>query len=131
MAASKAEFVLDSSAVLALLQAEPGHENIAERMGLAVISAVNYAEVVTSLINNGMQFSQAADLLAMVALDVVPFDVEQALQCGALRQATRDSDLSLGDRACLALAQHYRLTAITTDKTWTQVAIGVEVHFPR
>jgi ribonuclease VapC len=131
VAASKAEFALDASAVMALLQAEKGHEFIAERMGLSVISAVNYAEVVTALINTGTPYARAAHILNMVSLEVVPFDVNQAQQCGALRSITKPHGLSLGDRACLSLAQRFGLTAITTDKAWSDVAIGVEIQIPR
>jgi ribonuclease VapC len=131
VAATKAEFALDSSAVMAILQAEKGHEFVAERMGLSVISSVNYAEVVASLVNNGMPYPKAAHLLNMISLEVIPFDVDQAQQCGALRPATKQYGLSLGDRACLALAQRYGLTALTSDQNWQKIQIGVQIHFLR
>jgi PIN domain nuclease of toxin-antitoxin system len=39
--------------------------------------------------------------------------------------------LSLGDRACLALASALGLPAITADRRWPSLALGVEVRVLR
>lgn len=39
------KYVLDASALLALVNAEPGHERVAEVLAEAIIGAVNYCEV--------------------------------------------------------------------------------------
>jgi ribonuclease VapC len=41
--------VLDASAALVLLRAEPGHEQVAELLPGSVMSALNYSEVVQKL----------------------------------------------------------------------------------
>ena len=45
--------VLDASALLAFLQAEPGDEHVADRIDGALISAVNYSEVLKRMIQGG------------------------------------------------------------------------------
>ena len=69
--------------------------------------------------------------LREVDLEVVPMDRAQAEAAGALRAATRAAGLSLGDRACLALAQSLGATALTTDRPWTRLDCGVTVEVVR
>ena len=53
--------------------------------------------------------------------DVRPMTEEQALTAGALRMPTRSIGLSLGDRACIALAMELGATAMTCDQAWTSI----------
>ena len=110
------EVVLDASAILALLHEEPGHVKVAEMVAEAVVGPVNLAEVVSKLSDNGGSEGPIRQLLAKLGLTVVPFDEEQAYKAGLLRQTTRSQSLSLGDRACLALAHSLGLPAITADR---------------
>ncbi len=123
--------VIDASALLALLQDEPGGDRVAEALPDAVISAVNIAEVVTKLCDKGFQPDQARDTLEMLSLNVVDFDLAQAVAVGALRRTTRAFGLSLGDRACLALAARSGASAMTTDRAWAQLEIGISVDVIR
>lgn len=123
--------VLDTSAVLALLFKELGHELVhdALRQG-AAISAVNLAEAVTRLVRDGMAGDQAALAVSSLPLDLHELNEELAVQTGALYAETRRFGLSLGDRACLALARQLKMAALTGDRVWLELApmIGVEVR---
>jgi len=110
--------VLDSSAVLALIQSEPGAETVAACLPGAFLSTVNLAEVLGKLCDQGMGEAEANDLVKSLCIDIVPFDVEQARLCADLRRQAKAWGLSLGDRACLALAISRRLPALTTDRVW-------------
>ncbi len=121
------EFVLDASAILALLQGEKGHEKVAVVAGVAKVSAVNLAEVGARLINKGQSLAQARTTLDRIGFDVVPFDQEQAFETARLRPLTRSLGLSLSDRACLALARLLRLPAMTTDRAWADLHLGVQI----
>jgi ribonuclease VapC len=59
---------------------------------------------------------------------VVDFDVPQAKVAGDLRRLTRIQGLSLGDRACLALAQALGLPAMTADRAWAGLEVGIEIR---
>jgi PIN domain nuclease of toxin-antitoxin system len=114
--------VLDASALLALLQDEPGAELVADLLPGGIISAVNLSEVVAKLTDRGMPGEAARAALEGLPIVVHPFDRESAYQAGALRPTTRTVGLSLGDRACLALAIHLDATAVTADRAWASLA---------
>jgi ribonuclease VapC len=124
--------VLDASALLALLNGEPGQEVVAQALGGgAVVGAVNFSEVVASLVGAGMPEEAVRAALYGLELDVVAFDLTQAYAAGLLRSATRDLGLSLGDRACLALAALRRLPALTADRVWASLDVGVAIRVIR
>lgn len=126
-------YVLDASALLCLVNGEPGSDRVAAMLSQAVISAVSLAEVATKLNELGADATTARALLASLHLSVVPFDESMAFATGALRAATRGQGLSLGDRACLALSISRSATALTTDKAWAEVGgrVGVAVEMLR
>ncbi|MBM3560294.1 MAG: type II toxin-antitoxin system VapC family toxin, partial [Alphaproteobacteria bacterium] len=102
--ASVDEIVLDASAIIALLRDEPGRELVAASLAGGILSVVNAAEVLTWAVDRGAPIGQAESSLDALDLRVVPFDRDIAVAAAALRPATRKLGLSLGDRACLALA---------------------------
>ena len=110
--------VLDSSAVLALLLAEPGATKVSQVLPGALLSTVNLAEVITKLTERGMPREAASEAVRAIGATIVDFDLEQAIATGALRNETRRAGLSLGDRACLALAASRGKRAFTSDRAW-------------
>lgn len=123
--------VLDSSALLCLLNGEVGAAKVAEAMPLAAIGAVNLAEVMAKLRERGLTAEEAEEALGGLQLDVRPFTAAQARAAGHLRPATRALGLSLGDRACLALAAELGATALTTDRAWAALGAHAEVEVLR
>jgi PIN domain nuclease of toxin-antitoxin system len=75
-----------------------------ELLAESVISTVNLAEVQTKLVRRGGSAEQAWMDALGPAETVVPFTADQARIAGDLVTSTRAMGLSLGDRACLALA---------------------------
>jgi PIN domain nuclease of toxin-antitoxin system len=120
--------VWDASALLVVLNSEPGAERLASELGDALISAVNVSEVVAKLADAGMPEDDLREALTGLPLEVVAFDEGTAYVAGLLRPATRARGLSMGDRACLALALTLALPAVTADRTWQKLEIGVEVR---
>lgn len=125
------EYVLDASALLALLNAEKGADLVQGLLPQSVISTVNLAETVARLSAVGMPEDQIRDVLAYLGLEITPFDEEQAFQSGLLYKQTQPLGLSLGDRACLALAQITDATAVTSDRAWKDLDIGVGLKLIR
>lgn len=124
-------YVLDASAVLALLNREPGNKRVSEILGESVISAVNLSEVVAKLIEKNVPEPEIKLVLSYLNLEVIIFDESLALSCAYFRPLTRTLGLSLGDRACLGLAQHLNCTAVTTHKAWGQLNIGISIEIIR
>lgn len=128
---SDGAYILDASALLALLLGEAGADAVHAILPNARISAVNLSEVVAKLQERAVPEDVIADSLAELDLDVVAFDQPQAMRAGLLRQATRAAGLSLGDRACLASADTVGATAITTDRAWGDLNLGISIEVAR
>ncbi|MEO8972231.1 MAG: type II toxin-antitoxin system VapC family toxin [Ktedonobacteraceae bacterium] len=125
-------YVLDASALLALLNQEPGSERVAGCIANgAMISTVNLSEVVAKLSDAGVPEEVIREALSVLGIVIVDFDTLLAYGSGLLRPLTRQAGLSLGDRACLALARRFELPAVTTDKAWGTFSSGVVVQLIR
>ncbi len=116
-------YALDASALLCLFNQEPGQDRVRAALASAVMSAVNYAEVIAKLADRGGDVALVGRALEQLHIAVVDFDRVQAVQAGALRQATRQAGLSFGDRACLALAKSRGLIALTADRAWAALEV--------
>lgn len=123
--------VLDASALLALLNNETGANLVRELLPDAFVSSVNLAEVVTRLSLLGMPEEQIRTTLSLLGLSVESFDEEQAFHTGLLSAQTHSLGLSLGDRACLALASATEATAVTADRVWNDLGLGVKIRLLR
>jgi ribonuclease VapC len=121
--------VLDASALIALIKAEPGAARVAAVVSEARMNAINFAEVVSHFDFLGTPLEQIEAMLAPLSVEVVPADRKLAMVAGTLRAVTAKAGLSLGDRFCLAQALTDGLPAWTADRGWADVAakVGVEV----
>ncbi len=128
-----AETVLDASALLAFLQGEAGAPRVEAALLRGVLmSAVNWAEVLSVLAMRGASPEAEADRLLRRhgladLIHIVAFDEAQALECARLRPGTRHAQLSLGDRACLALARLRRAPVLTADSSWAKLPLKVRI----
>mgnify|MGYP001813721253 FL=1 len=121
--------VLDASAVLALLQDEPGADAVENAIDDgAVISAVNLSEVLAKMADVGATPDRAIELIGGLFVEVVPFGLQAAHDGAVIRSELPRSGLSLGDRACLALAHSRGLPVITADRAWLDLAAPLEVE---
>ncbi len=119
--------VFDSSVLIAILRQEPGSEVGEQSLNEALISTVNLAEVATYLARNSVPPETIQEALASFPIEVVPFDREQGLITGYLYPACKSLGLSLGDRACLALAKSKSLPVLTADRAWLKLEVNVSV----
>ena len=120
--------IVDSSVVLAFLLQEPGQDLAAELLQNCIISSVNLTEIATKLTANDFSEAEIAEDLTHLNLVIIPFDQPQAIATGLLRKTTRHKGLSLGDRACLALALREKLPVYTTDKAWSGLDLGLDIR---
>jgi ribonuclease VapC len=125
------EVVLDASALLALLNDEPGGDRVAAAIPGALVCAVNHSEVVAKLADVGMPEASIRAALEALGLEVVPFGAELSFRAGLLRPLTRRHGLSLGDRACLALGLEARLPVLTTEQRWSELGLDLRVEVVR
>jgi ribonuclease VapC len=128
--------VLDASALLASVFQEPGADRVEQEMlDTSFMSSVNLTEVITRMLDRGSSEAVIYGILANMNVAVVPFDEELACRAGLLRTTTRPAGLSLGDRACLALAERLDLPALTADRSWATLQLdarlGIQVEVVR
>lgn len=122
--------VFDASAILALVNREAGATRVAELLASSdhpAMSAVNALEVMSRLIDGGLTTGDARVAIDGLALDIVPLAYADAVGAARLRHATRHLGLSIGDRACLALAELRGVPAITADRSWERLALTIPV----
>ena len=119
--------VLDSSALLAYLKRERGGDAVSARLAGSQLSAVNLAEILTKLMDDGVALEAAEATLSVLSVAVQTFDADDARRAARLRTSTRVRGLSLGDRACIALAQREGIPVLTADRAWAGLDLGVEV----
>ncbi len=124
-------FALDASVVLAVVFDEPGGLPAIDMVADGVMSSVNFSEVIARCLECGMDGAVVERQLARLNIDIAAFSVNEARLAANLRKPTRHRGLSLGDRACLALAQHRGIPALTADRQWNGLELGIDVQLIR
>lgn len=128
---SGSRVVLDASALLALINQEPGSEKVAAVISTACMSSVNVAEVVSKLMDKGFSEVEIWEIFEALKVLIIPFDEEQGFIAGLLRANTKSLGLSLGDRACLSLAIQQKLSVLTADRVWAGLLLGLNIQMIR
>ncbi len=124
-------YVLDASALLALLNNEPGAQRVRDILPDSVVSAVNLCETAGKLTNAGMSNEDARTSIDLLNLEVIPFETGAAYKAGFLIAETKKLGLSLGDRSCLALGLLRNNTVVTAEQLWSKLKPGVKVEVIR
>lgn len=123
--------VLDASALLAFLFREAGQDRVAEVVDRSCLSTVNLCEVLGRFACDGHDPVEVLSRIRETSIEIVPFDSDQAALAAGLAPAVRQRGLSMGDRACLALAIYREVPALTADRAWVDLDVGVEVELIR
>jgi PIN domain nuclease of toxin-antitoxin system len=119
---------LDASALLAYLFAEPGGEVVAAEIESSCLSSVNLAEVISRFVRDGHSAQAVFEQLASSGIEIVPFLAEDAALAAGLIALTHALGLSLGDRACLALALRRNISALTADHVWSKLDLPIAIR---
>ncbi len=127
------EWVADASALLALLSEEPGCDRVSEvlRTSEVLVGALTVAEVVSKLIDQGSPEDHAIATVRVLELPVADLDEALGAHAGALHGRLRRRGLSLADCACLALALREGATALSADRAWADLDVGVRIDIIR
>jgi ribonuclease VapC len=124
--------VLDASALLVVLNGEPGADKLTPQLlNAATSSTVNLAEVQSKLVSRGIDPEDAWGATLSPIRDATAFTDEQAKIAGSLVAQTSSLGLSLGDRACLALGIALKAPVYTADRLWKNLKLGIRIHVIR
>ena len=123
--------VLDTSALVAGMYREPGQDRVKAVIRESLMSTVNLVEVLAVLVRDGFAQQRALAEIVSLGIEFVPFSRSHAELSASLFPATRHLGLSLGDRACLALAVERDVPVMTADRAWADLDIGVPVQVIR
>jgi PIN domain nuclease of toxin-antitoxin system len=120
--------VIDASAILAYLQQEKGQDILEAALdaGSSWITTVNLCEVLSKLCEKGMPLDEAQAAINDLGLTMIDFNTDLACRAAALRVRTMPIGASLGDRACLALAErsfHAQADTVlyTAEQSWSKL----------
>ena len=120
-------FVLDASAVLAIVFDENGADKASAHARSSLVSAINMVEVLEKVQARKLPPGDVISLLKRLEVEIVPFDEHQALVSAGLRPAARKLGISLADVACLSLAATRALAAVTADREWRKLDDDIEI----
>ncbi len=125
-----AEFVIDASALLAMLQGEPGSHAVAMILATSVVSSVNWSEVLQKARSHGVDVVGLEADLASLGIGFAPFTTAEATVAADLWHRGARM-LALADRACLATGQVLGLPVVTADRAWASLDLDIEVRVIR
>lgn len=128
---SAPRFAVDSSALLAMMQDAPGGSLVGVKLHHSAISALNLAQVLEYCCEHGIEAEGMVENLIALGLRIEPFGLDDARKVAEITRATPGSSLGLSDLACLALAARLEVPALTADRSWLDLDIGVEVRVLR
>lgn len=125
------EQVIDTSALLAHLLDEPGGALLSQDAGPFVLCSVNLAETLTKLVDRGADLDDAMNVVRRLPIEHLDFGREDARRAAELRPMTKERGLSLGDRACLAVADRLGIPVATADRQWVELSLDIDVRLIR
>lgn len=120
--------LFDASATMAGIKEETGYKTVRKLMGQSIMTAVNYAEVISTLRFKGMPLEEAKITADQYHKNIVLIDQDMAELAGDLRPATAKYGLSLGDRICLACAKVMDVPVLTADRDWKKLKLGIDIQ---
>ena len=126
-----AGYVIDASALLAILRDEAGADAAVARLPGAAMSAVNVSEALMRGMEKGLPLDLMEQLLAAQQVRVVAFDGKLAAAATMLRPETRHAGLSFADRACIATATAAGATVVTADRVWSTLDLPCKIELIR
>lgn len=123
--------IVDASAILEVLQGEAGADAVIVQAQSALMSAVNFSEMLAKASDLSIEVATLQRGVAGLELQIESFTEGQAIIAAGLRPMTRALRFSQADRACLALGIDKQLPILTGDRVWMTLDLGVDIRMIR
>jgi PIN domain nuclease of toxin-antitoxin system len=128
--------VLDASALLAWIRNERGAETVGKLMPVAVVPTPNLTEALYRARWRGHRMSpeELHDHVVAMGLEVESFRQADTVRAAEVlvysleHPGPNDERLSLGDAACIAVAERLLLPIAGDDSYWSLLPLTVEFH---
>jgi PIN domain nuclease of toxin-antitoxin system len=117
--------------MMAYLNAEPGAEIVRAVLHDAVMSAVNFSEVLKKTIERKGSPETIAEFIRGLSVDVIPFGELHAAAAADLYPAAQPHGMSFADRACLSLGVLRRSPVFTAERKMKLVTLPIKVKLIR
>jgi ribonuclease VapC len=117
--------------LLAFLNSEPGADIVRGVLHDAIISAVNYSEILKKTIERNGSPERVCGIIRDLAVAVVPFDEAHAAAAATLYPDAKPHGMSFADRACLSLGVMRRNSVLTAERKMALVALPIKVKLIR
>jgi PIN domain nuclease of toxin-antitoxin system len=114
-------FMLDASALLCVLLEERGEDAVLTHIERCGILSVQYAEVLSKLMQRGGTFEQSRNAINVLRIPVIDFDRVRATETARLHAMLRSHGISFADAACLAAASLGGRGVLTADRAWSRL----------
>ena len=109
--------VFDASALLAFLQGEDGSDRVETALvDGGICGAANWSETAQKIRSHGRDWDLARALLFSYGLQIEQVSVADAERAAEIWKA--GTEMSLGDRLCLALGERKDADVWTADQQW-------------
>jgi ribonuclease VapC len=123
--------VLDASALLAVMHSEPGADIVRAALADAVMSAVNYSEVIKKTIERCITAAPVVAFVHGYSIEIIPFDEAHAIASAELYPDAKPHGMSFADRACLSLGVLRRSPVLTAERKMKLVTLPIKVKLIR
>jgi len=122
-------YLLDASAVLALIANEPGADRVQPLMARAAITGINMAEVVKKLREKGVPKREVEAVVSdlQIPIEPGPGNLRESIEVGDVAAMGRAFGLSMGDAVCLAVASWSGRIPVTAERRWKEAVPEAEI----
>lgn len=117
-------YVLDASAILAVLLGEDGKDMVEPHLRGGEMSIVNLCEVLTTTVEKGGDPEIAQSAIIEYGVRIRAFSDAHAIEAARLRPQTKSLGLGIGDRICLAQGLLSGRPILTADRDWAKLDLG-------
>lgn len=120
-------FILDASAILAVLLDEDGAQFVVDCLEAAEVSIINVCEVLTKTVEEGGDPERVQAILNDWGVRVRAFGEGHAIANARLRSATKHLGLGFGDRAVIVQGGVSMRPVLTADRKWSELDLDIEI----
>jgi ribonuclease VapC len=124
-------YVLDQSAIVAVLRREKGYEKVMPRLYGGLVSSITIADLMTQAALHGAEVKSAFQALKLLHLEVVSFSELHALLVAELSCLPGSAKLGHSELAVLSLAMDRRATVLTSNELLSKAKLPVKINLFR